>query len=405
MSLQLSAVSLQRVPAIALFALCGCGEREAADSGLELTPVTIAETHASNPSVAFGADGAPIAVWVGGDSIENVWVARADSAGLAQPVRVNHVEGDAAAHGQAPPQVAAGPDGNVYVLWQNNTPRPGERFPASDLRFARSTDGGRTFEPAIYVNDDATGVSSHTFHDLAVGSDGVVYASWIDGRRDQEAGPDIRVARSTDGGRTFGASTIVSEGSCPCCRTNLAVGPDGAVYVAWRHVFEGSVRDIALARSTDGGATFDAPVRVRADNWVFDGCPHAGPAVVVAGDGSVHVAWYTGATDVTGLYHASSRDGGRTFGAPRPLTERGHVPTSQVALSATDDAVWAAWEAVGDDGARIHLARVDGEDIQAIDTGAPRGLLPSLATRGDAVALTWLDGESARALIWASGTR
>ena len=405
MSFQRSAFSLQRAGLVLLVAgASACDGTRTGESASELRPATLAETHASNPSVALAADGSALAVWVAGDSIEDVWIARADSAGFGRPLRVNDVAGDAAAHGQAPPQVAAGPDGSVYVLWQNNTPRPGERFPASDLRFARSTDGGRTFEPAIYVNDDATGVSSHTFHDLAVGDDGVVYASWIDGRRGQEAGPDIRVARSTDGGRTF-ASSIVASGSCPCCRTNLAVGPDGAVYVAWRHVFEGSIRDIALARSTDGGATFEEPVRVHADNWVFDGCPHAGPAVAVAADGTVHVAWYTGAPDAAGLYHASSGDGGRTFGPRRPLTERGHVPTSQVALSATDDAVWAAWEAVGEQGARIELARVDGDDIRPMETGAPRGLLPSLATRGDALALTWLDGESARALVGTATAR
>ena len=101
-----------------------------------------------------------------------------------------------------------------------------------NLRFARSTDGGHTFEPAIFVNDDALGLpSSHTFHDIAVADDGAIYVSWIDGRErarveaERKAsgaahgghgghashgmhdptlpGSEVRVARSTDGGRSW----------------------------------------------------------------------------------------------------------------------------------------------------------------------------------------------------------
>jgi hypothetical protein len=60
---------------------------------------------------------------------------------------------------------------------------------------------------------------------------------------------------------------------CFCCKTAIASGPDGSVYVAWRHIYPPNVRDMAVARSTDGGRTFAPPVRVSTDGWALDGAP------------------------------------------------------------------------------------------------------------------------------------
>jgi hypothetical protein len=148
-------------------------------------------------------------------------------------------------------------------------------------------------------------------------------------------------------------------------------------------------------------------VRVHADGWVYDGCPHAGPSVVVGQDSVVHVAWYTGAENTSGIFHASSRDGGRTFGEAHRVTDEGHVPTSQVALDADDAGhVWIAWESVGEDGPRIRLGLIQASGVvERMEVDAPRGLLPAIATGGGNLVLTWLDGEAARALVGAVETR
>lgn len=350
-------------------------------------PITVAESGATHPTVAIdGERGIYYVTWVGADGGHAaVWLARStDGTSFEPPVRVNDIDGDAAPHEQAPAQVAVAPDGTVYVAWQNNTHVPGRRFPYSDLRLARSSDAGQTFEPAITVNDDAGTPASHTFHDITVAPDGTVYVSWIDGRmraaaerelaalhadggagrpmRDaadniaaasighadhetmplpptgggREGGMDpeatlppqeIRVARSTDGGRTFGANRVAAFDPCPCCRTTMAVAPNGDLLVAWRAIFGDNIRDIVVARSPDGGSTFDEPVRVHDDGWRINGCPHAGPSLAVAPDGAVHIAWYTGADGGSGVFHAVSRDGARTFEPPTPLLEigRAHV--------------------------------------------------------------------------------
>ena len=98
----------------------------------------------------------------------DVFVARVEGEAVSAPVRVNAEAGEAGTHDQAPPQVAVGPDGTVYVAYLVQTDVPGRRFPASELRVARSTDGGRSFEPPVAPHADAGFPTSHHFHDLAV---------------------------------------------------------------------------------------------------------------------------------------------------------------------------------------------------------------------------------------------
>jgi hypothetical protein len=304
---------------------------------------------------------------------------------------------------------------------------PGPRFAASDLRFARSTDGGRSFEPAIYVNDDAGGLpATHSFHTMAVGGDGTIYVSWIDTRAKDQAraalvhapsaagqgdphaghggdsdaglpGSELWIARSTDGGRSFSPGVVVDHDICPCCRTGLAVAPDGAVYVVWRKIFDGDVRDIAIARSEDGGRTFSAPAPVHRDGWVFPGCPHAGPSVAVTDDGRVHVAWYTGREGAQGLYYAASSDGGRSFGEPLALVADEWVPPSHVRLAARGSTVWAAWDDRREpkDERRVRLARPDAGRVEPVRLDAP-GSTPDLVLGGTRGALAWQSGDAVR---------
>jgi hypothetical protein len=394
--------------------------------------VTVADDAAGNPTAAVDPrGGGGYVAWIASaEGALSVFLARVGADGRTEaPVRVNDRPGDAAPHEQAPAQVAAGPDGAVYVLWQNNVKIAGRRFPASDLRFARSADGGRTFSPAITVNDDAGGIpSSHTFHDLAVAPDGAVWVSWIDSRAkdaaraarppsasapaaghghkhmgDDDLPPsEIRVAKSTDGGRTFGASLVVDTAPCPGCRTSLAFGPDGAVYLAWRKEYGGDVRDVVVARLGAGAAAFSAPVRVHADAWVFPACPHTGPSLAVDARGRVHVGWYTGKAERQGLWYARSDDAGRTFGAPVALVTGADVTPSQVALSARGGEVLAAWDDRPVPGRRrIALARIDA-DGEMVRVQGGEGRIPSLEANCDAGLVAWHDRQTVRA-AWIGG--
>jgi hypothetical protein len=366
-------------------------------------PLTLTAQGGSRPTTAIDPrDGTIYVAWVGTrDGSADVYLARLDPGARepAPPVRVNHLPGDAAPHDQAPARVAVGSDGTVYLAWQNNRHIPGRRFPASDLRFARSTDRGMNFESAVQINLDAGGThASHTFHDLAVARGGTILVSWI------QSG-EIHLAASRDGGHSFTPSQLVDHGACPCCRTALALAPDGTTFLAWRKILGEDIRDIVVARvdapeieptgMKAATGPVHPPVRAHHDDWQLDACPHAGPALLADAGGKVHLAWYTGRAGGAGLYYSASADRGATFAPPTPVLTGHAIPPSQISLATTaTGGVMIAWEDRREPERRIHLARLGGRRILTL-TGAT----PALAHAAGTTALAWLEGESVHLVV------
>lgn len=226
--------------------------------------------------------------------------------------------------------------GNIYVACT--------RFVSSgqdSIDFMRSTDGGRTWSQATPLTTiSAAEANAHQSVQgafIAVGPSGEIYVSWYDSRA---AG--LRIVKSTDGGATFSnpvtalapngfASSYYVPGTFDVAAfgqvaVDTSSGPNrGAVYVAGN--FLGNTGgapnlDILLAHSGDGGATWDPPVRVNNDNTASD---QFQPALAVAADGSLGVAFYDRRNDpafdvLTDVYLAISRDGGKTFPTQQRVT-------------------------------------------------------------------------------------
>ncbi len=200
---------------------------------------------------------------------------------------------------------------------------------------------------------------------------------------------DLRFARSTDGGRTFTTSPVLDSNSCICCRTSVAGGPDGTAYLMWRHVFPVNERDVVVAVAPSSGP-ISAPVRVHDDHWKLDGCPDLGPDIGVGSDGKIHVAWYTAAPGLQGLHYARSSDGGRTFGRPVPLLTGPAIPGSQVKLAVENDVPWLVWEEVRPSETRLRLAHVSGADsVEVVKDPIGTGISPAIATGHGRIAVAW----------------
>ena len=352
------------------------------------------------------------------DGRYHVVLARAHEAD-STPVRVSAPD-DTTLSAHASPKVQVGPDGTVYVAWTNRIPIEGRTWPGSNILLAASTDSGRTFDAPVFVNDDAEGLpTEHGYHDLAVGPDGTVYVAWIDFRvqdsvrvarrrgsqahvqgprtqpfrpvghavRHDGPGAEIRLAYATDGGRTFSRNVVVDDRACECCPISVAVGADGAVYVMWRKIFEDNIRDMAVARSTDGGRTFSEAVRVHEDNWQINGCPHVASALTVDEAGRVYAGWYTGQRAQDGLYYAVSADGGATFGTSVGLVSG--VAKSEMQLRAGHDGeVWGVWEDKSGSTPRLLMARLD-QPTPPIEIA--QGTSPVLAVHGRQRAVVWVN--------------
>lgn len=160
------------------------------------------------------------------------------------------------------PVLSAGPDGAFYYATLIGTPR------CCRVGVYRSADGGRTWSGPVEVGTDRPG----ELHDKPwIGVDtsdsphrGTIYVTWthfenVEGFWEART---VLAARSTDGGRTFGPSHKLSVPATvgnlrqefPGTATQVAVGPDGQVYVVWTELTR-----LWFTRSDDGGRTFSVP--------------------------------------------------------------------------------------------------------------------------------------------------
>ncbi|HYD54243.1 MAG TPA: sialidase family protein [Gemmatimonadaceae bacterium] len=388
-----------------LVAACAREESIVLDAARPLSAPTRVGTA---PMFAVAADGMRAAAWVSapaGGTDGRLYVARiaAGDSVAGAPAEVRDALGPVEAHGESPPKIAYGPDGALHAIYVIGKEVPGRRFPVSALRYVRSADGGATWSAPATVTDDTATFGSRNFHALHVGDDGTPYVAWLDGRAGRSA---AFVTHSIDGGRSWMPNQRVEAmgEACPCCRTALASRGD-TLYVAWRKVFPGSVRDIVVARSTDRGRRWAAPVRVHADGWVFEGCPHAGPAIRTDERGRLHVAWWTGKEGAAGVWYARSDDGGRRFGTPvaidvAPLARPSHV---QLAMGDSGRVV-VAWDDMRTAASRV-LLRVSrdgggafGEAVVVSDpSGARAASFPVLAVRGRHLTVAWSERSAAAA--------
>lgn len=277
-----------------------------------------------------------------------------------------------AADGDARPKVAIGPGGEVFVTWT----RPLSRPYTGEIRFARSTDGGRGFSDAITVHTDRQEIT-HRFDALAVTAEGRVVVAWID-KRDLEAarargepyrGAAVYAASSADAGRSFGPDFKIADHGCECCRIALLPRADGSIAALWRHVFEPDIRDHALASfRPDGQVQFMR--RATFDDWRVDACPHHGPSLAEDAEGRLHAVWFTLGPRAPGVHYGRLREGGVDAGR-----QVGDAAAAHADLAVTGMRLAVAWKAF--DGERTWLrALVSG------DGGEHWEELPLAATEG-----------------------
>jgi hypothetical protein len=272
------------------------------------------------PSVRIDDQGQISLAWVEEEKeTRTVLYSRIEKAGgsLGEVVRVNGPGEVPYSRQEAPALAVSGDD--VLITWAVTHPKmtPDKPF-SNDLRLSRSTDGGKTFQPSVLVNDDQQ-VIGHSFDSIHVAPDGVIHLAWIDGREGKKESGTF-ATRSTDHGRTVEKNLKVDESTCVCCRTSMTSSPDGMLYVAWRKILPGDLRETVVARSIDGGQTFTAPVIVGHDKWIFPGCPHRPASVGTDRQGRLYVVWYTeGADETPSIYLAYSDDKGETFSPKQKL--------------------------------------------------------------------------------------
>jgi hypothetical protein len=183
--------------------------------------------------------------------------------------------------------------GNVYIAWTRFSGRPPpHNYPPGVVMFSRSTDHGMTFSRPAQV---VAGANGGLFTDLAVGPDGVVYLVWRTASASEEEPKDsIWLARSTDFGGSFSRPQLV-----------------GTIDAFDSFIFSGSGEyACSILSPCPSGLTF---------------APFISNAAVVADETGVHVVW--GARSPNGQSKILVRNSLDGVGFAGPAQQIDSVPT------------------------------------------------------------------------------
>jgi hypothetical protein len=202
---------------------------------------------------------------------------------LTSPVQVNSEGTVEFKMGERGPKLAVAGDGVIHVVWADCW-SPGVK---TFVRYARSTDGGRTFERPKTVFS-ISGVDGDT---VAADGSGNVLVFGHTAHPPQQLIPQatwLHVARSTDNGVTFAPEEHVkianlSGLACSMCMMRARFGADGNAYLVFRSAQE-NIRDFYVLKGAKAENNF-TPVRVNLDNWEIKTCPMCGPELTLAPDG------------------------------------------------------------------------------------------------------------------------
>lgn len=295
---------------------------------------------ATDPWVTFGPDGtaymidlalySPLVSLPDTLSYDGVLVARSHDGGLHWEAPATLAANDSPSLTNDKTTITADPNGGgfVYATWgeevgpasgnDNPTAAAKTHAPRTDAMFARSTDGGATWQPPQRILDPGE-------HNDAVGNQVVVRPQDVGGQlvdvfdlsqgaanAHGQRGDNVAVAVSADHGQTWSEPTIAAamhsrqtvdpdtgvEVRSGTELVDAAVDPtNGDIYAVWpdARFSGGAYDDVAIVVSTDDGRHWTRPVPVPRDIGADVGPPARQaftPQVHVSADGRLAVSYY-----------------------------------------------------------------------------------------------------------------
>ena len=213
------------------------------------------------------------------------------------------------------PRLLAGPDGQVFRLWQRQIDF---KTGGGGIFLALAAPGG-TWQKLLEILPSERGVTALD-PDVAFGSakEVAVAYQW---RRQEPRTKQIRLARSHDGGKTWTQASTAVENSGKGFRPKVGWGRGRSLVVVWsdeRRVDR--AWDIYVRRSPDGGATWERDQRLSRFPQVTSDDAFVQPEMITDGQDRFWVVWLGLRNGRSSFYLSRSVDGGKTWTDPMALS-------------------------------------------------------------------------------------
>jgi hypothetical protein len=204
----------------------------------------------------------------------------------------------------------------------------------SEVFYRRSTDGGATFSAPVKLH--ATGSYAHQSA-FTIDPTGRIFVVWS-GRTIADPSPRIYFAKSTDGGATFSAPVAVNGTTGYAVFPNVAADRNGNLVVGWFDL-SGTAPVVGWSRSTNAGTSFSTPVPVYDTPVVF-----TRPGVAIDSKNNAYLAW-TQQTSSASVIRLAVSKAGAAFGSPTTVTDAAALSFAPDLAIAPDDGVGLAYYA------------------------------------------------------------
>lgn len=255
------------------------------------------------------------------------------------------------------PSVVRLADGSLVGHWLQKS---GASTYAYDVRLARSTDDGRTWTSSVTPHHDGT-QTEHGFASLFQMPGAGLGLVWLDGRQMTSGGGHdghgegaMSVRFATFDGSWKQTAEMPVDTRVCECCPTTAVVTSEGPIAAFRNRTEDETRDIHVSRFENGKWTESKAVHN--DGWQIAACPVNGPMLSASGR-NVVVGWYTGANDAEHVFAAFSKDAGRSWGEPIQLDAGKAIGRVDVEMM-PDGSAMASWIEGTDDGAEFRVRRI-----------------------------------------------
>jgi hypothetical protein len=233
---------------------------------------------------------------------------------------------------QYPCEMEVAPDGTIYVLYlsDHRSFKWGVLLTSSSDNGASWTTPVRVDDLLRDGNTSNDDRNVRQNPRMAIGPDGTIYVVWEDYRKYLGTDPftrpvEIRFSKSTDGGVTFTESRKIDpykiEKIWNAFQPDIAINADGRLVVVWQDwMNDGAHRNIYRMYSTDGGDTWSPEKLLNTDGLGYRNHEH--PRVVMQGE-DVYVTWHDARNNTLGPkpFLVVSHDGGVTFSSEINVTD------------------------------------------------------------------------------------